>query len=319
MKRISSTKGRRWGAFMAVAVLSSLVFPLSGVALANHGDRVLDVEPETFTRGVGTTHTMTATLCDYTFDEGPPPSESCPAFPATFSSGPINIDFENEGGPNDTDGTSRQTPDLTCSVPAGSSSCQVSYVGTASGTDTWRAWIDHDDDNTTDDSDSDEPRNEANENPIQNPDTDTTCGGRGTPQTGSENGEPDCTDVVSVTWTVGAPTTVDCDDQTGPDKESEVNPSGGAQGNETYTCQARDSQGNATGDYDANTNGTQDLWIYGEVENGVNDPDETDGDPNDSDATYNSPDYSCRTGAGRMNQTPPRPPRRSVHDHGHSG
>ena len=267
----------------AVAVLTSLMFPLAGTSSANHGNRVLDVEPETFTRGVGTQHTLTARLCDQD-------ANTCPDSPPGPPGGPINIDFENENGPNDPDdANSPLTPDLTCSVPEGQATCTVSFTGTASGDDTITGWIDHDGDNATTEGDDTELRNETT-----NPGTGIPCTGAQPPNTP----EPDCTDVVVVTWTGGAPAKVDCDDRNG-DTEHETNPSqSGPQSNETYDCHVRDALDNYTGDYDPNTNGVQDLFVYGEVENGVNDPD-------DDDAGYDTPDYQCRTGAGRGGNDPP--------------
>ena len=286
-----------WLIVLLAAAALGLLAPLAGTGSANHTNRVLDVSPEAQLHELGATHTFTADLCDFEFDPGPPESATCEPEPATFQSGPINVDFENEGGTND-DGATRLTPDLTCSVKAGESSCTVSYVGGSPGTDRWRAWIDHDGSNLTDDSDSDEPVNESAENPTQHPDADSNCFGAPDSAEGSTNGEPDCTDVVTVGWTGGAPATVDCDDETGPNTEREVNPSGGAEGNETYICHVRDAQGGLTGDWDPAQVEVQDVYVYGEVEtSNVNDPD--DG------TTHDTPDYSCLVGAGRRNEGQP--------------
>ena len=275
---------RRFGLLASVAIVAALLIPLSGSAQANHGDRKLDVEPETASRGVGAEHTLTARLC-VTDETGDP--ENCDIdSPPTNGSGAVRIRFENENGPNDPDDSvSRTTPDRSCSVFPNSdppSQCSITYTGDASGTDTWRVWIDHDDSAATDDSDTGEARNE-----LQMPgEPADLCGDFPGPA------EPDCTDVVSVTWSGGAPAQVDCDDATGPDTERESNPSGGASGNETYACEVRDAQGNLTFDADPNTDGNQRIRLHGENRNGVNDPDNPDGE------TYGGgeEDYGCNIG-----------------------
>ncbi|HYN37337.1 MAG TPA: hypothetical protein VEV82_10225 [Actinomycetota bacterium] len=266
----------------SVAILAALLVPLTGTAQANHGDGKLDVTPETPTRGVGVTHTITARLCEQDLAGDP---ENCDFdFPATNASGAIRIRFENENGANDPDDSiSRLTPDRSCSVFPNSepaSQCSISYVGTASGVDTWRAWIDHDDSAATDESDTAEGRNET-QTPGAPGDL---CGSLPGPA------EPDCTDVVNVTWSGGAPAQVDCDDATGPDTERENNPSGGGSGNETYACEVRDAQGNLTFDADPNTDGNQQIRMHAENRNGINDPDNPDGE------TYGSEDYGCNIG-----------------------
>lgn len=280
----------------ATVMFAALLFPLAGTAFANHGFRVLDVEPETATRGVGATHTMTARLCEQNNFEAPP---TCDDDPPDQSGGPVNIDFENENGPNDTDGTTRLTPDLTCSVPVGASTCEVSYVGTKTGTDTWRAWIDEDGLDATTEADTLEGRNEMQSPGIP----DDECPGA-FPEEGFTP-EPDCTDVVSVTWGAGAPAQVDCDDANGPDTEHELNPSGsGPRSTERYTCFVKDQFGNPTADMDPETSGTQRASVRGENETPINDP-----DPEPEGASYESFDYSCQVGR------PPsdNPPSSEVH------
>jgi Bacterial Ig-like domain (group 1) len=290
------TNSRFQAALTVIAVLAALALPLSGVAVANHGSRTLQVTPETNSQGVGTVHTLTATLSSA----------------ADLASGAINIDFENEAGPNDNsgppnftpEGNTPMTPDLTCSIPSGQSSCQVSYQGNTTGTDTWRAWIDHDGLNSTVEADEDESA-DAGASPnepgdaVGNPGTGCS---KNDPPDGTDPpdpSEPDCTDVVTATWTAGAPTTVDCDDASGPNTEQEVNPSGGgSSSNETYTCTVKDAQGNNTDDFDPTTTGVQPIKVFGEVENGVNDPDATDG------PSYDSPDYNCTVSSGGGSNPP---------------
>jgi hypothetical protein len=268
-----------------VATLA-LVIGLLGIApaaLANHGTLTLNVEPETASRTQGEEHTMTATLSATVVE--------CPA-PATGGyggCGPVNIDFENESGPNDPDASNSYTsPDLTCTVAVGSNSCVVSYFGNRTGTDQWRDFIDHDNNNATVEADLEEQRNE---NPEQDPtdpsDDDPLAPGggcRNNPTPGEPTprpvfnpaAEPDCTDVVEATFRAPAstPTTLDCDDQSGDDRE--VNALGDP---ETYTCTVRDQNGN----------GMRNQLVLGENENGVNDGDIVDG------PSYNSPEYQCRT------------------------
>lgn len=286
MRSIGRRSFRKWSLLVSVAMFAFLLIPFAGPAAANHGDRKLDVQPETATRGIGATHTMTARLCES--DPLQDPGNCDTDAPANQSSGAIRIHFENENGPNDPDNSiSRNTPDLTCNIfpspqpPAqGPLSCDVSYVGTRSGSDVWRAWIDHDGDASTDDSDATEGRSEQ-ATPGSPADD---CGSFPGPA------EPDCTDVVQVTWTEGAPAKLDCDDETGPDTERETNPSGGAQSNETYSCEVRDAQGNVTGDANPNEDGVQSFRVHAEVENGTNDPDPVDG------ASYATEDYGCNVG-----------------------
>ena len=289
MRNVRSTRWGRWSLLTTVAMFAVLLIPFASPASANHGDRKLDVEPENPTKGVGTSHTLTARLCTRDVMNVSDPDNCDDNAPADQSSGAITIRFENENGPNDPDdSTSRNTPDLTCNIfpfQENPSTCSVSYVGTATGTDTWRAWIDHDGDPATDESDASETRNEEGQG-----------AGTGGTQCGlTPAAEPDCTDVVQVTWTEGGPETLDCDDPNA-DTERETNPSGGPQSNETYTCTVRDENGNPTGDADPDTTGDQQYRVHAEVENGVNDPDNPDG------ASYATEDYGCFV--GRTGQNP---------------
>ena len=134
-----------------------------------------------------------------------------------------------------------ESPDLECSIKTNETSCTVTYTGSATGTDTIVGYIDHDKDNVHD---QDEP-----------------------------------SDTVTRTWTA-ASNTLDCDDQSGPDTETETNPgSSGASSNEVYTC-------TATGQGGAALSG---ATVNAEIENGINDPDATDG------ASHASADYTCTT------------------------
>jgi len=271
--QIRQLRGRSRLAFvMAVAVCLALI-PLGGPVLANHDQATLDVEPDENgddPASTGDTYTLTAEITQ---------SNTATA---------INIDFENEDGVNDTDGTNYDNgSDLSCNVPAGGQTCTVSYVGTNEGEDTWRSWIDHDKVSTTVEADMDEQQNEnlfpglgSDECPGQDP-------------LSVPPNEPDCTDVVTVTWEVpppGSATTLDCDDANGPDTENETNPhNGDAASEETYTCTARDQTGSATNEPPEGQEGTS--TVFGENESGVNDPD----NPDAADS-YDEPDYTCEVG-----------------------
>ncbi|MDQ4094698.1 MAG: hypothetical protein M3174_00610, partial [Actinomycetota bacterium] len=251
--------GRRFVAVSSLMAIAAVLLPLAPPAVANHGGRTLRVTPESVARTLGGTHTLTATL----------------SRAANVTSGTINIDFENESGVNDIDGTSLQSPDLTCSIPAGSTSCTVTYTGSNAGRDQWRVWIDHDGRDADPEADTAEGRNETAQPGVV---TDR-CVNSGTTT------EPDCTDVVEVLWGTGG---LDCDDAGAPDTERNTNPSGGGTvSNEVYTCTLTNAAGAPV----------EEATIRAEVENDVNDPDATDG------ASHNSPDYTCETGTGQGQST----------------
>ena len=310
MRKVRRTRWGRWSLLTSVAMFAALVFPFSGTASANHGNRVLDVVPDSAELGIGATHTLTAKLCALGATPDPslsgPDSTNCTPSPATFATGPINIDFEFEDldplgstSANDTDnGTSFQTPDMTCSVPANASQCQVSYVGNTSGDDQVRAWIDHSDSNGVVEADTTEQQDERAVPGNQPTGTDPFspfCLAAGSV-------EEDCTDVVAANWAAGAPTYLDCDDQSGTNREQETNPGGGAQGNETYTCRTFDAGGNLTADADPGPGETT-IRVHGENEcqprtptntpclTGINDPD----DPDSTSYADSGPseDYGC--------------------------
>ncbi|MDP9068643.1 MAG: hypothetical protein M3N53_09930 [Actinomycetota bacterium] len=238
----------------------ALLMPFAPPAVANHGQATLNVRPESASRPLESSHTMTAVLSQ----------------PATVERGAINVDFENTGGVNDADGTTFDSPDLTCSIAAGETSCSVTYTGTNTGRDLWTAWIDHDGRDTTVEADRAEGRNE---------DRDPGTGGSNCNGAAAGGGEPDCTDVVEVLWGTGA---LDCDDAEGPDTERNTNPSGGGNvSNEVYTCTLT----NALSRPDT------DVVVKAEVLNGINDPDAEDG------VSFGSPDYTCTTGDGTQGST----------------
>ncbi|HEX2296085.1 MAG TPA: Ig-like domain-containing protein [Actinomycetota bacterium] len=253
-----SRGGRTASTALAVVMLASMV-ALAAPAAANHPSSCLDLTPETETNEAGANHTITAMLRVVT--------ATCTGGAVTPASGPVNIDFEITGV-NDVDGgNTPDTPDLTCSITGSASTCTVTYSGAGTGTDTIRGWIDHD-----------------GLTPAQGGQTEADLGE-------TQGGEDsDTTDVVTKTWTAGAASRLDCDDQTPPDTEHERNPSlSGAASNETYTCFVTDAAGNPI---------LTNTVVNGEVVSGPNDPDATNG------ASFGSPDFTCSTGtAGQCTVT----------------
>ncbi len=253
---------KRLVALGSALTVSALALAVVGTATALHGPGALEVHPETTARTVGSEQTLTATL----------------TAPAATN---VTIHFENEGGVNDPDtppSVTRRAPDALCTIAAGGSSCTFAYRGTRTGRDSWRVWVDEDQVVATFNGDAGEARDEQ---------------ARAGSGDACAQSEPDCTDVVAVTWTGGAPQTLDCDDRGGPDSERETNPSrGGRASVETYRCIARDEFRNRTGDSNPTTPGRQPFLVKGEVENAINDPDPVDG------ASYDTPDYACRISSG---------------------
>jgi Ca2+-binding RTX toxin-like protein len=254
-------KQRRLAFTTAVAILLALLVPLAVPAGANHPTSCLSVTPEFETNPAGATHTLTAELRGRT--PGPDPEDPfCAGNPVNATS-TVNIDFEVIGPGDPDDSNSPQTPDLTCDIAEGTSACETTYVGTKTGTDEIRGWVDHDQ--------------------VQsNPDQDAAEGPDESTSPGSPTTEPDITDVVEKEWEAGPPALLDCDDSGGADTEHEVNPtpSSDPDSRERYTCNLTDEFGNPV----------EDGNIDAEIENEVNDPDQIEG------ASYESADYSCTTG-----------------------
>ena len=118
--RIPRGSRRSKALWTALLALIALVVPMAGLAVANHGTRTLQLTPETDDNPVGTTHTVTATL-----DAA-----------ADATSGTIEIDFEvnGPGDPDTPDAYSPASPDFTCDIASGNSSCSISYSSTVVGT-----------------------------------------------------------------------------------------------------------------------------------------------------------------------------------------
>lgn len=130
----------------------------------------LDCAPETDTNPVGTAHVITCTATD---NAG-----------AVVSGAQIDAEA---GGANDPDaGDTTASPDFTCTT-SNQGTCSFTHgtggagTTTATGTTTYRAWIDADSNNATGGPDATEGQAEA-----------TTAGA---------TAEPDATDVVTKTWT----------------------------------------------------------------------------------------------------------------------
>ncbi|MGH2700438.1 MAG: hypothetical protein ACRDJ2_01550 [Actinomycetota bacterium] len=167
-----------WALLCALAlVVASLA--MSGTAAANHDTRTLSTSKDATNERVGDRHSFVARV-------------SAPAPDAI--GGPIKIAVEISGPGDPTgDGDTPESPDDGCTVAVGVRECTVGYDGLpghAVGTDTVRAWIDHDQSNLTVEADLTEG---------QDPGT---------------TGEPDNTDVSTVRWFAGLPARAEltCDD-----------------------------------------------------------------------------------------------------------
>jgi Ca2+-binding RTX toxin-like protein len=177
---------RRLALFTALTTMVAL-FAVSGIASATHGAGALQVTPEDDTNVAGEeTHAYTATL-------------------SAASADAIIINFEIESGPGDTDGNTPTSPDLTCGIGIGGTTCTTgAYAALTPGTDVVRAWISTHAADTTEghraDATADEPAT-----------------GTVTPGTFPE---PDQTDVVHKDWVSGPARNIDAEPNT------DTNPSG---------------------------------------------------------------------------------------------
>lgn len=212
-------RARRYVAVIGVLSLMAFYaqFTLAAPASANHGARTLDVtvsnstnpgdvtaSNDTYTVPTGDSVTVTATL-----------SSAAPAADNIF------IDFEVISGVGETDGVagdSRTSPDYSCTITGPASSCSISISGagtTAASASDIVGWIDHDQSNTTDESDGTEGVNEA-----------TTPGA---------TAEPDDTDRVAINWDDRTPTTATITQNT-----SDPQPTGGSH---SFTGNVKDQFG----------------------------------------------------------------------------
>ncbi len=216
--------------FSVLTLAFAFLVPLAGTALGNHETRTLQVTPETAENATGSTHTLTATL-----SAAPDAGE-----------GSIEIDFEITGAGDPDAGNTPLSPDRTCSVAEGATTCTVSYSSIVAGPAEIRAWIDHDKNNATNEADAAEGRDEG--------------------AVPGDETEPDDTDVVAKTWFAGLPAgaRLDCDDASGNDTETNVVT--GPNSSEIYTCALVN-----TGTTPATPIGG--VQIDAENLNGANDPD----------------------------------------------
>lgn len=257
----------------ALAIIAAALAPVP--AGAYHQGIHLEVTPETQSTPVGGAATLTALLIS---DEGY----------AVEAPTDTQVQFENEAGANDWDGDNPPA-DFTCVIPAGASSCAIEIEGNRTGKALVRAWI-----GTT--ADENEGRFAGANDCRQQQDTASACSIQatnsapvpgavcpsGTPPTSTQlvGDEPDCTDVVEITFAENAAGTLDCDDSTGPDTERETNPHNatptpaGDPSAEIYTCYVRDQLGNLK----------PGVAVWGEMV-GANDPDNA--------KSYTAADVTC--------------------------
>ncbi|HVF53692.1 MAG TPA: hypothetical protein VNC78_08820 [Actinomycetota bacterium] len=295
--RLSTASFRRKAAFVSALMVGlTLLAPLPK-AKATHdlcvldvvndqgrnfgtGNPLFEIDPsgDVDSHAVGDTHAMQAFLIAVSPDPTGQNIRTC--IPTQV----VNIDFENEAGPNDNDGISLTTPDLTCDISPTdiTASCTVSYVGTLPGTDIWRTWIDHDKIQGSVEADQEEGVNET-QRPGTGGEPGSCPGASSVDNPGAP--EPDCTDVTQASFGSAA-SRLDCDDANGPNTEIEFNPSGaGPASTEPYTCRVTNPFGQRRA---GNVNTVfREFRVGAEIENSVNDPDPAEG------PSYASPDYSC--------------------------
>jgi len=205
LKSLSSVRRRHALPAALVLVATGLLASVPQVVFAAHAGQTLDVTPETGTGSTGLPATLTATL----------------GVPAVLST---EVDFELEGGPNDSDGVTPATPDFSCTVAVTLTSCTTQYTPAFANVDVIRAWIHHAGADRTTEADAAEGINE-----ILVP---------------GDVAEPDTTDVVAVVVGSGGggggTQVLDCDDElpAGAGDDVETAPTTGAESatHVTYTC-----------------------------------------------------------------------------------
>ncbi len=270
---------RRVALIAAVATLLALVIPLAGPAAAHtDGEHDLQVTDEVSSNPTGTAHTLTATLSTPALTDGEEIDfeiESGPAVRAVCAPQP---DDSCTGGTTSNDGNTPATPDMTCQIPQGESSCSVVFTADLAGTNQIRAWVDDDKNNASTDFDAVEGRNAGS----------SDCPGSDCTGSGAEAGdrtEVDDTDVVEKSWFGPLPANVviDCS------PEVASNPASGNGSSETYTCQLYDNKSTAD-TADDTTMSQSGVLIDAENLNGANDPDDS--------AAAGTPDFNdaCTTG-----------------------
>lgn len=255
---------RRVAMIATVALAMALVTPLADPAEAHtDGEHDLQVTAEVSSNPTGTAHTLTATLATPALTDGEEIDFEVESGPAVRVGCTPQPDDSCTGGTSSNDGNTPTSPDLTCQIPQGQSSCSVTFTADVSGTNLIRAWVDDDKNNASTDFDAVEGRNAG---PSDCPGRD--CGGSGAEA--GDRTEVDDTDVVEKSWFGPLPTNVviDCS------PEVATNPASGNGSSETYTCQLYDNKStSATGD---DTSVSQSgVRIDAENLNGANDPDDS--------------------------------------------
>ena len=168
---------RTTAAFAALILFSLLVVS----ARASHPSLTcLDIEPDRAHPEApgGQVDRLTAYVGTNDDDHEEPQEEGCVVTEGD-DFGNANIDFEIIGAGDPDAGDSSDSPDMTCTVPAGSNHCSI-VPPEAEGDQTIDAWLDNDGADTTTELDFDEGADEATEPGVA---------------------EPDPTDVALWTWT----------------------------------------------------------------------------------------------------------------------
>ncbi|HVE75950.1 MAG TPA: hypothetical protein VND22_04180 [Actinomycetota bacterium] len=278
------------GLFLGIAAPLALP-PIE--AEANHGTRVLEVSPETDELTAGDDNVLYARVYDGSNPDTdiPNPTDTVTApihnpFPADAGQ-TITVDFEVTQGPGNRDGNSDyRSPDASCAISPGSSTCDVTLESLGGGgTDIIRAWIDEDNNNATFEGDPTEGRYSGPTDCQFSPATDTTpptpiaeadpevpptlsCPPTAIPVPGRD-AEADSTDVVSVSWSrTPVPTTLDCRFSEGEDG---VAPATGSNTAISFICRLIDDEGQ----------GMSGQQIDAENMGGVNDGDNAAANPAD--------------------------------------
>lgn len=151
---------------------------------ANHGDRSLEVTPETDRNPLGDHHKMVATVSS----------------PADTQ---ILVDWKIIDGPNAVDPDRSKNlltaPDYQCQIFPGETTCEWEYRDrrASGGTDIIVVWIDHDGDNATAEADANELADAGGTNEPACPEA--QCGPDGQGGAG-DTAEPDATDSVTKDW-----------------------------------------------------------------------------------------------------------------------
>ena len=231
------------GAVAATMIAGLLTMLAWSPAQANHGGFKLEVFREVTSESKTTDVVLTARIVD---ENGAPP--------ALGDGGGINIDFEVESGPGDTEGgaVTRTSPDYTCDTVdqslGGAARCTVEVEsgggGGTAGVSIIRAWIDHDGSNATVEADPTEGRlSDAStdcftELPINggasnNSDYEACTSDADGPETPGGAAERDTTDVVKIIFNNNAPIRVDCPELTEGPVETEIK----------VTCTVTDTDG----------------------------------------------------------------------------